>query len=117
MPNESKIHDARSWEKWRRYGAIGNMLTATTAPMLRTALPIFGIGEIHSGEGRGYAVLSIGERVVNSGIDPTGARWTVTEPVCYAVVPNHEFRLGQRIRTSDLPPGSTTVEDFLNKIK
>ncbi len=117
MPNESKIHDERSWEKWRRSGAIGNMLTAKTAPMRRTALPIVGIGEIHSGNGGGYAVLSIGEMVVDRGKDSSGSPWEVTVPECYAVVPNHEFSVGQRIRTGDLPPGSTTVEDFLRQIK
>ena len=115
MTNEAQKCDSRFWAKWRRSGAVGNNLTAEVRPIKNIALPIVGIGSIMSGENAGHSTLSIGDKVINSGVDSKGHLWKVTKPVLAVVVPTQKFNLGQKVKAKDLPEGTSTIKDFFRR--
>lgn len=108
--NQSKVESPIFWKKWRDSGAVGNMVTSETRPIRKNAKSIVGVGVSYNKDGTpDFSTLSIGERVVNKGVDVEGYPWEVTEPELYVVVPGQPFEPGQKIKAKDLPQGTQTL--------
>jgi hypothetical protein len=111
--NQSQVESPRFWVKWRKAGAVGTMLDAITQPIRKTALPIdaIAIHDPNNVQGKGvFSTLSIGQQLVHE-----GPHFKVFKPVLAVVVPGSNFELGQMVKAKDLPPGTTTIKDYLKR--
>lgn len=77
MVNISKVQDSRFWVRWYASGAVKQ------EDYPEGALHIEAMTTHHSGSARGHTTIFLGSRVLNSGSD-----WSVSEPLCAAVVPS-----------------------------
>lgn len=72
-------------------------------PLPPEGLEIVGISLNVSGRGEGTSTLSLGRRVVRGGF----------APIAYAVVPGHEYEVGQVLRR--YPDGAMTVSSVFRR--
>jgi hypothetical protein len=106
--NESKANpnNLAQWAKWKRDGALGNILDAETQAIRTVGKPIIGIGTQLDANGNLISTLSIGQMPINA---------NVTKPEVYVVVPGQPFTIGDEIKRSDLPEGSMTIDQAFPK--
>lgn len=95
MANESKIHDNRFWEKWKKSGAIANQ--NNVKPENRVTLIVHAVANWLSGDNAGKQTLSLGERIVHQGIGSDGNKWKVTAPITFKVVEGHNVQPGDEV--------------------
>ena len=99
--NISKKRDPRFWKRWYQSGAVPQ------AELFGQDLVISAVGTFHFGVTSGFSTLSMGKRIVNSGLD-----WSVSKPVCVVVVSTKDdYKFGMKLER--LPGDAVPADLFL----